>query len=119
MFGTYILKGKQPVPATMEEWAEWYEKADRVVGQTNVSADWYVSTVFLGIDHNHSQSSAPVLFETMVFGPDGSYLDHACVRYCGWDEAMDGHERMVDVVTDMLLTPDTADGYPAKSDSLD
>jgi hypothetical protein len=51
----------------------------------------YVSTVFLGIDHNYSLEGPPVLFETMIFvdGPLSEFQE----RYCTWEEAKRGHER--------------------------
>ncbi len=68
----YILKGTEVVKAdSLEEWAEWFEKADRVIRKTfindAVDSDDHpnkhvtVSTVFIGI-------AADELFETMVFG---------------------------------------------------
>jgi len=65
----YILNGKTPVQVeSITEWAEWFEKGDRIVKQTDIG-EVKISTVFLGIDHNfHPNSKAPILFETMVFG---------------------------------------------------
>ena len=51
-----------------------------------------VSTVFLGLDHGWGDGP-PVLFETLVF-PDTKRMD----RYCTWDEAVAGHERIVALV---------------------
>lgn len=70
----YILNGKTPVQVeSITEWAEWFEKGDRIVKQTDIG-EVKISTVFLGIDHNfHPNSKAPILFETMVFG-GGRYL---------------------------------------------
>jgi hypothetical protein len=48
-----------------------------------------VSTVFLGIDHNFGRTGPPLFFETMVFG--NGYQE----RYCTWQEAKDGHARVV------------------------
>ena len=91
MLGQYILDGKTPVlEPDMQRWAEWYERADRVVAVTG-NHGLRVSTVFLGLDHSFfSDASQPVLFETMVFG--GTH-DEACERYCTWDEAETGHKR--------------------------
>ena len=65
----YILKGKEPVEATAEEWSVWFSTADRHVAKTQVGEYW-VSTVFMGLDHNFSGRGAPVLFETMTFDLD-------------------------------------------------
>src|SRR5262245_47620101 len=66
----YILKNKIPVEAkNLEEWAEWFGKPDendRIVKQEHVGPYW-ISTVFLSLDHNWSRKGPPVLWETMVF----------------------------------------------------
>ena len=56
-----------------------------------------VSTVFLAIDHNFGYSSnpKPILFETMIFGgPRDQYQE----RYNTWDEALEGHNRIVNEI---------------------
>lgn len=69
----------EPVPATDGlAWAQWLESAAasraRIVAQTEIGPYW-VSTVFLGMDHNWGGGAGPpILWETMVFGeagPDG------------------------------------------------
>ena len=71
-----------------EDWAHWFESANRIVQQQWVG-NYYVSTVFLGIDHNFSGSGAPILFETMVFSDGDGIETHRC---CTWDEALAMHE---------------------------
>lgn len=73
------------------EFGQWFETADRHVAKTNIAGYW-VSTVFLGIDHGYGKGR-PVLFETMTFGPDGD--EYTCVRYSTWDSAALGHARTV------------------------
>ena len=101
----YILDDDlKPVPATLMEWAHWFQTADRHVAATHVGP-WWVSTVFLGINHRFGQDGPPLLFETMVFRdvPDTSKFgdgqgwsdDGDMDRYSTWDEALAGHERMV------------------------
>jgi hypothetical protein len=65
----YVLDehGNPKVEPDLIKWGTWFERADRHVGQTLVG-DTKVSTVFLGLDHNFSNSGPPVLWETMVFG---------------------------------------------------
>lgn len=113
----YKLDGTQPVPVEdVFEWGEWLEGADRSVCQTRIGR-WFVSTVFLGIDHNFHMPFAPdgspvdhrpVLFETMVF----TAVDHPRVkfstripclfnfqeRYHTWTEAEQGHQKVCDFV---------------------
>ena len=73
------------------EWGRWFESTERHVAETHVAGYW-VSTVFLGLDHgwNHGR---PVLFETMTFGPDGGEFD--CARYTTWADAEQGHRMTV------------------------
>lgn len=80
----YILDGKEIVPASLWEWARWYGSADRHVAQVQIGQYW-VSTVFLGLDHNHWGEGAPLLFETMIFDLDGK-TDHQ-TRCSTWKEA--------------------------------
>ncbi len=50
----YILDADHvPVAVDISIWGAWFEKSDdaRVVAQDNIG-DIFVSTVFLGIDHN-------------------------------------------------------------------
>ena len=56
--------------------------------------DARISTVFLCIDHGHG-SKKPVLFETMVFG--GKHNDYTR-RYRTWDEAVQGHKDVIDMI---------------------
>ena len=58
-----------------------------------------VSTVFLGLDHQHFDGP-PLLFETMVFvGEHGDEME----RYSTWDEAVAGHDAMVAKVFRMAV----------------
>jgi hypothetical protein len=90
----WILEGREPKACTVEEWAVWFQAADRTVKRTKIRDTVEVSTVFLGLDHSFGSGDAPVLFETMIFGlpdehPDRDYQE----RYCTWDEASAGHVR--------------------------
>lgn len=87
------------------EWAQWYEKADRIVEKT-MFGDVMVSTVFLGCDHSHG-GTTPILFETMIFGrDDDSYQE----RYATWDEAVKGHEVACELVKAAVTTPPAKTG---------
>lgn len=71
----------------------WFEDLkNRKVKQAEVGP-YFVSTIFLGIDHNWSKQGPPRLFETMVF-PGKSSRDLYCERYTTWDEAVKGHDRI-------------------------
>jgi hypothetical protein len=85
-------------------WARWFESADRTVALSR-QGDVWVSTVFLGLDHNHGGKGPPIVFETMAF------IDHESVdidRYATWEEAEQGHKNMVAKVfkaTPILILP--------------
>jgi hypothetical protein len=81
--------------------------AERHVGMTRVlakSGTYWVSTVFMGLDHGWGDQ--PALFETMItrvtgpnteWGGDHEWLDYQ-ERYATWDQAVDGHVRAIDYV---------------------
>ncbi len=75
----YILKGTKAVPAPIEEWGQFFETANRHVAQEEIRTpnrllwwlglrpDYWVSTMFLGLDHQWKKGGPPLIFETMVF----------------------------------------------------
>lgn len=91
----YILdEAGEAVPCT--DGAAWDRcmGGDRSVAVEHVG-DRRVSTVFLGIDHNFG--GVPMLFETMVFlGDHGDTDDRYMRRYSTRQEALDGHELVVE-----------------------
>lgn len=90
----YILKDKEPVACSAEEYMDWLRARDHkpVYVGNDTFAHIYVSTAFLGLDHNFRSSGPPVLFETMVFGGP---LDEYRRRYSTWDEAEEGHRQIL------------------------
>ncbi len=120
----FILdENNDPAPTTLQEWAEWCWGDDqqaanprRIVAQENVpvNADgeseqsYRVSTVFLGLDHRFGGDGPPILFETMIFGPDDTderYTD----RYCTYAEALAGHAKAVELAKRGLPDEDEID----------
>lgn len=90
----YILEGKNIVPCDMFTWAKFFENSkNRTICVEEIN-NIKISTVFLGLDHGWG-SDIPVLFETMVFG---GALDGEMERYHTYDEAEEGHKKMVDRV---------------------
>lgn len=90
MSGKYILDGKTPKAATLEEWGRWFERADRRVARDDVG-EAEISTVFLGLGHSFGHGP-PLLFETMIFG--GPHDGHQS-RASTWDEAEKQHAEAV------------------------
>jgi hypothetical protein len=93
MSDKYILDGHTPVPASLLQWAAWFETAERRVATTD-KGEIRVSTVFLGLNHNFGKG-APLLFETMIFGvPNNGYQE----RCSTWEEAEAMHEKACAIV---------------------
>lgn len=89
----YILENKKPKLTSPTVWRMWNTPENKRVALNKIG-DIDVSTVFLGVDYGFN-STIPVLFETMVFGgPDDQY----CERYCTYEEAEKGHDRIVNMV---------------------
>ena len=82
---------KQGNHITMQQWSVLHNPEYIRVAKTQVR-DMEVSTVWLGIDHSFFADSAPIIFETMIFGGD---RDQHCWRYSTEAEALDGHEYVV------------------------
>lgn len=88
MTDKYILKDKVAIPVDdLSEWATQFEAADRQVAFTEIRPGLFVSTVFLGMDHNFGDGP-PLLFETMTFD-GGSEIN--CERTSTWVEAELAH----------------------------
>jgi hypothetical protein len=71
--GRYILddSGNPKPEPDLFKWGKWFEKRDRIVKQEQVGDVW-VSTVFLGLDHDFTGKGPPILWETMTFRGDRS-----------------------------------------------
>jgi len=106
----YVLQGHDVVPArSMIEGGQFFGNTEgRTVAKTTLidpttkeSVD--VSTMFLCHDHGYwarqeeeeDGEHLPCLFETMVFG---GRIHESQRRYALWDEAVAGHEEMVQAV---------------------
>jgi hypothetical protein len=80
-------------------WGRWMEanESNRRIRQTTIGDSW-ISTVFTGINHNliAYTRDVPVIYETMVFGGP---LDDTCARYATEEEAIAGHEAIVESIT--------------------
>ena len=86
----------RPEPDVLK-WAAWFETADRCVALDESGTTW-ISTVFLGIDHNWGKGP-PVLYESLV-ERDGE--EATTRRYHTRQEALEGHRALV---REYLKTP--------------
>lgn len=78
-------------------WAKMFEgHGDRmkykIVKQDYTWMGFWVSTVWLGLDHSFGEGSDPLIFETMVFFKGHSELDMD--RYTTEKQAVNGHHKM-------------------------
>lgn len=87
---------------TVEEWARAYDDDCRIVNQTGNDNIW-VSTVFLGINHNwgFSEDTRPILFETLV---KGGHFNDFQYRYHTYEEAVAGHNKICEEVFGIVKT---------------
>jgi hypothetical protein len=81
------------------KWVEWmgesFSAGIHLIAQDDVEG-FYISTEFLGINHNATGAGPPLWFETMVFresanGNLGVKIEYGTVRYSTWAEALAGH----------------------------
>ncbi len=63
------------------------------VAETEFPNGWWVSTLWIGIDHRFGAPGPPLIFETMVFDED--FVDQDSDHYSTRAQALAGHERMV------------------------
>ncbi len=93
-------------PCDLLEWATQFESMhdnDTKHVAKDIIGNKCISTVWLGVDHNFSifdDNKKPLVFETMIFENDGSYMDIYMDRYTTWDEAIAGHAKAVEWVND-------------------
>lgn len=85
-----LNENKEVVPCPAEEWAVWFETADRRVGLTPVKG-FEVSTVFIG------SVKGLAAFETAIFWKNGSFVK-IVDRYDTWDQAVEGHKAVVEAL---------------------
>lgn len=96
MLKYYKLDGKMAVQcSSLLEWGEWMQYANTRVLYDEIF-EIHVSTVFLGLNHNFCGKGDPILFETMVFLPNGKPRNMR--RYFTWGEAEQGHKEIADLV---------------------
>ena len=82
-------------PCKLMEWAKAFEdREQKIVRRTDVG-NVLISTVWLGLDHRFGPGGPPLIFETLVFG---GTLDQEQNRYSTEEEAIAGHQAMVERV---------------------
>lgn len=100
--GKYIIEdGVIRKVEDLMEWAVWMETHERGIVLSKIETVT-VSTVFLGLDHDHWGKGAPILFETMIFGEVVPKLDGCMWRYATEAQARRGHEIICDKVREFF-----------------
>jgi hypothetical protein len=92
--------GRDGRQLTLDEWSVLFDDDEyKQVAETTIDNLW-VSTVWLGLDHNIWGHGPPLIFETMVFdrGDGTSPWDMDQARYSTEEAARRGHEQMVEQV---------------------
>jgi hypothetical protein len=81
------------------EWVEWvqenFSRGNHWIVEDEVEG-FYISTEFLGINHNVTGTGPPLWFETIVFrssakGMLGVKIEYGTVRYSTMADALAGH----------------------------
>jgi len=87
------LKGKTLIPTDdLMEWARWFNNIDNRCVAYDEVGDSIISTVCTGFDYSFSPEGPPLVFETMI---SGGILNGEIECYSTWDQAVEGHKRMV------------------------
>lgn len=85
-----------PGDAGLFEWAEDMGRSDlRIVKQDILPNGFWVSTVWLGLDHNFFRTGPPLIFETMCENVIGEWEDFQ-ERYSTENDAIVGHLEALD-----------------------
>lgn len=106
MIQWYDRAGK---PIAMEQANELLADPDyRRVAEDTIGPYW-VSTVWLGLDHGFMRNGVPIIFETMVFldpaiNDDSLSHDLDCDRYPTEAAALKGHEAMCTLIRATVQT---------------
>lgn len=106
--GAHLSRGfyfdRQGKPISRKEWCQHLESREYCFVKQDQIGEILVSTVWLGLDHSFG-GDKPILFETMVFGPEGTpeKTDLACWRYSTEQEALEGHARAIAVAQPKVL----------------
>lgn len=81
-------------PEGTMQWAKDFENfEERSIAQTKLANGFHVSTVWMGLNHEHCPDRPPLIFETMVFDENDESMDMN--RYSTKEQAIKGHYKMV------------------------
>ena len=110
-FDYYMLdKDNNPVGTNdIKLYGQWKRtpeaEAQRAVGRDEVG-EYYIRTSFILIDHGFGAGGPPVLWETLITGPEGSEYDQFIDRYTSHAAALRGHKKYVERLRAALPPPE-------------
>jgi hypothetical protein len=93
---------RQGRPLDLLEWARLLEDSSNRIVRRHWCRGWLVSTIWLGIDYSSGafpSPGGPLIFETMIFGPEGHSLSSWCTRAPTEEMAIDVHWEAIGLVT--------------------
>lgn len=95
-------------PINSQQWSILQQDDDyKIIKQETHEIDgvsYFISTVWLGLDHAFFPSPDLHIFETMVFSPDNQVTDYYMERYSTLQQAIDGHQKVVEKVLSGKIT---------------
>ena len=103
---THPYYDKEGNPIDLMKWADLMQNEDYKIIKQEQVGKYFVSTIWLGLDHNLWSSGAPIIFETMIFNKSNKEVQDPLhlnlARYSTIQEALEGHKEMVDLCTKIL-----------------
>lgn len=95
----YALKNKEVIKVSRIEFARFFRNhQDSIVKQTKIPP-YFISTVFLGLDHNIFQpGEPPIVFETMIFKDGDEWNTDYLERCATYKEAEAQHEKALELI---------------------
>ena len=91
----YYDRQGQPITDTLV-WAKLFEdQAYKRIAETTLADGRWVSTVWLGLNHNYG-TGPPLIFKSMVFPSQDNMNELDCERYSTEEEAKDGHRKLAE-----------------------
>lgn len=102
-------------PITLDQWGWLLQRGEeyRRLAEDHVGSYW-VSTVWLGLNHGYMPNQPPLIFETMVFATANSEPDFSsppeCKRYSTREAALAGHAELVTLIRATTITLDEEQG---------
>jgi hypothetical protein len=91
----YYDRQGQPITNVFAWGKKLEDRAYQRVAETTLPDGKWISTVWLGLDHNYGDGP-PLIFESMVFPKRGEYGELDCERYSTEADALAGHAQLVE-----------------------